>query len=146
MVRLQSTQVPAVTFVVATYHVPNWYGELRFRRAKAIHLALLRHNVMNFAGEADFVLAGDINTQPEEAELNVLIEGCIRPEGVDILPPDINGLTIQRWMDGSAPSHKLRSAYKDVLQSEPTYTNFAWITGELQPFEGTLDYLLVSKG
>jgi endonuclease/exonuclease/phosphatase family metal-dependent hydrolase len=147
MARLHDHRV-GQSFVVATCHMPCLFGDALYRQAKAIHSAILRRSVLRFAGRLDVVLAGDFNTTPHDSELLLVQKGSMNEEDIARPAPE-HGLHLGRWLPSESMKGKsegcLRSAYADALGQEPHFTNYAWVEGQDEPFQQTIDYILVSE-
>jgi len=135
------------SLAVATYHTPCLFQDPEERQSKAIHMAIMRERTAHFARGLEYVLAGDLNSKPQDSELALVLgDGEVADDDV-ARPPSINGLSIDTWRAAKGTgSRRLRSAYADRLGREPEFTNYAWIEDQPEPFKGTLDYVLVSPG
>lgn len=83
------------------------------------------------------IVAGDFNIKPVDSIYTLLTTGQLATTD-DFFPTPKNGFD---WKVSLEP---MRSAYADVLGSEPDFTNYARVK-EDEPFIDTLDYIFVSS-
>ena len=123
-------------FFVGTYHMPCAF---KTPVVMSIHCALAAQHLQRLARRAGkaYVLAGDFNVKPTDSMYQLLTEGSIESNCLDI-PPPLEG---DSWEVGVEP---MRSAYAVALGREPDFTNYAQVKEE-EPFLDTLDYIFVSK-
>eukprot|EP00804_Cyclotella_cryptica_P006156 CCRYP_020817-RA/>CCRYP_020817-RA protein AED:0.38 eAED:0.38 QI:0/-1/0/1/-1/1/1/0/447 len=85
------------------------------------------------------ILAGDFNILPESSHYKLITTGALDESDVTY-PPLKHGM---KW---SPTCHSMDSAY--ALHSggtEPSFTNYAHLKEEEEPFIGTLDYIFLSR-
>lgn len=125
---------------VATYHMPCVFWS---PPVMLIHSALVVRSFQRLCGSDDGILAGDFNIKPADSSYEMILKGKIEPSNDDFPPKCPDGTPPEKWFP--MPLVPMKSAYREVLGSEPDFTNFAKV--ENQPeFIETLDYMFCTQG
>ena len=119
---------------VGTYHMPCVFWDPQVMN---IHAALSGQQVQELAAGDPYVFCGDFNLKPGDAAYQLLLDGCLPPDDVPVLPPG------DEWVP--ALPRPMQSAYKEVNGQEPDFTNYAKVNDD-PAFIETLDYLFYGNG
>lgn len=124
---------------VGTYHMPCafWSPPIML-----IHSALVVSQFQALCGSDQAVLAGDFNIKPGDSAYNMITCGGIDPDHVDFPPKAPDGSSATKWFPNNFTP--MKSAYKEVIGSEPDFTNYARIE-DTPTFIETLDYLFCTN-
>lgn len=123
---------------VGTYHMPCafWSPPIML-----IHSALVVSQFQKLCGGDPAVLAGDFNFKPGDSSYSMILDGNIDPNNADFPPPAPDGTPATKWFPTDFVP--MKSAYKEILGTEPDFTNFARVE-ENPVFIETLDYIFCS--
>ena len=117
----------AAAFCVSTYHMPCLFMD---RPVMTVHCALAAQAAHAFADGARYILAGDFNIKPGDAQYELFTRGASEREAP---PPEFEG---DAWRPTLAAP--LASAYAQAAGGrEPPFTNYAQHTEEAEPFIDT---------
>ncbi|MES1919280.1 hypothetical protein MHBO_001138 [Bonamia ostreae] len=106
-----------------------------FVLCKEIQSKLLFGNSSN-EQKYPIIICGDFNSTPDSQVYGLLTKGIV-DLNAQLFKNDKLGIFSNTKIEHSQP---FESAYKEVLNKEPSYTNYT------ESFKGCLDYLLFSKG
>ena len=141
-------------FAISNYHMPcafycppvmNIHIDLAARRAQ--QLATEISNILNGKDKSDevngddtmpHILAGDFNILPDSAHYKLVTTGML-DKSDPTYPPMKHGIS---WIPTCLP---MDSAYAMYCGEEPSFTNYAHLKEEDEPFIGTLDYIFLSQ-
>lgn len=135
-------------FSISNYHMPcafycppvmNLHVDMAARRAQ--QLASEIHNDVygtDAVGEVPHILAGDFNILPDSAHYKLVTTGVLE-ESDPSYPPLKHGF---KW---KSTCEAMDSAYATHSGAEPSFTNYAHLNSEDEPFIGTLDYIFLSR-
>ena len=141
-------------FSLSNYHMPcafycppvmNLHVDMAAKRAwqlaaevwKEIHTDM-DTNHTNGERAIPYILAGDFNILPESAHYRLISTGSLE-ESDPTYPPMKYGIP---WEPSCPP---MDSAYAKHVGMEPSFTNYAHLKEEEEPFVGTLDYIFLSR-
>lgn len=138
-VRLRS-RTNGAKFCISTYHMPCIYWS---PSVMLIHAGLVVRNFQRLCGSDDGILAGDFNIKPNDIAYNMITTGSIDKSHNDYPPNCPDGSSPDTFFPN--PLAPLKSAYMEVLGSEPEFTNYAKL-GNTDPFIECIDYLFCTGG
>lgn len=124
---------------VGTYHMPCIYWS---PPVMLIHSALLVRSFQRLCGSDNGVLTGDFNIKPTEYAYEMITKGKVDHAHEDFPPKCPDGSPPEKWFP--APLAPMKSAYHEVLGSEPDFTNYSKVNGQ-PAFIETLDYLFCTE-
>lgn len=124
---------------VGTYHMPCIYWS---PPVMLIHSALVVRTFQRLCGTDDGVLAGDFNIKPSDSSYKMIVTGKVDSSHQDFPPKCVDGSSPEKWFP--VPLAPMKSAYKEVLGTEPDFTNYAKVEGQPMFIE-TLDYVFCTE-
>lgn len=125
---------------VGTYHMPCIFWS---PPVMLIHSALVVRSFQRLCGSDDGVLAGDFNIKPNDSAYHMILKGEVDRTHQDYPPSAPDGAPPEKWFPN--PLAPMKSAYREVLGSEPDFTNYAKVKDQAM-FVETLDYIFCTEG
>ncbi|KAL7512873.1 hypothetical protein ACHAXN_012671 [Cyclotella atomus] len=141
-------------FSISNYHMPcafycppvmNLHVDLAARRTQQLATEVWNEIIRkDESGENDeigsipHIVAGDFNILPDSAHYKLITTGML-DESDPTNPPMKYGA---KWQP---TCHPMDSAYAKQCGAEPSFTNFAQLKQDEEPFIGTLDYIFLSR-
>jgi 2',5'-phosphodiesterase len=129
-------QESGLSFCLGNYHMPcAFFAPM----VMTIHSEQAARHVQNLAGDLPYILTGDWNIKPQDAQYKLLTTGEIDKEDAGY-PPTKFG------MEWTPMAKAMQSAYAVAEGAEPNFTNYAGPRNlRDEPFIDTLDYIFCGE-